>query len=57
MRRAAQKGEQEHGSDARQFVERQFYVDDSLASVATPEGAKSPHTYQRDVGRIQSASA
>lgn len=28
MRRAAQTGEKEHGSDARQFVERQFYVDD-----------------------------
>jgi len=39
MRRAAQKGEQEHGSDARQYVERQFYVDDGLTSVATPEEA------------------
>ncbi|XP_013856435.1 uncharacterized protein LOC106512341 [Austrofundulus limnaeus] len=39
MRRAAQQGEQEHGSDARQFVERQFYVDDGLTSVATPEEA------------------
>lgn len=39
MRRAAQKGEQEHGSDARQFVERQFYLDDGLTSVATPEEA------------------
>lgn len=39
MRRAAQQGEQEHGSDAKQFVERQFYVDDGLTSVATPEEA------------------
>ncbi|XP_026184465.1 uncharacterized protein LOC113143190 [Mastacembelus armatus] len=39
MRRAAQEGEREHGSDARHFVERQFYVDDGLTSVATPEGA------------------
>lgn len=39
MRRAAQVGELEHGSDARQFVERQFYVDDGLTSVATPEEA------------------
>lgn len=39
MRRAAQKGEQEHGVDARQFVERQFYLDDGLTSVATPEEA------------------
>ncbi|XP_035808144.2 uncharacterized protein LOC118470918 [Amphiprion ocellaris] len=39
MRRAAQQGEKEHGSDARQFVERQFYVDDGLMSVATPEEA------------------
>lgn len=39
MRRAAQQGEQEHGSQARQFVERQFYIDDGLTSVATPEEA------------------
>lgn len=39
IRRAAKKGEQEHGSDARQFVERQFYVDDGLTSVATSEEA------------------
>lgn len=39
MKRAAQKGEQEHGSDVRQFIERQFYVDDGLTSVATPEEA------------------
>ncbi|TWW54543.1 hypothetical protein D4764_0103490 [Takifugu flavidus] len=35
MRRAAETGEEEHGSDARQFVERQFYVDDGLTSVPT----------------------
>lgn len=39
MRRAAQQGEQEHGTDAKLFVERQFYVDDGLTSVATPEHA------------------
>ncbi|XP_036002193.1 uncharacterized protein LOC118565663 [Fundulus heteroclitus] len=39
MRRAAQEGEREHGSDARQFVERQFYVDDGLTSVATSQDA------------------
>ncbi|PWA27943.1 hypothetical protein CCH79_00020810, partial [Gambusia affinis] len=39
MRRAAEKGENEHGSDARQFVERQFYVDDGLISVTTPDEA------------------
>ncbi|KAK0155063.1 hypothetical protein N1851_002628 [Merluccius polli] len=39
MRQAAKQGEQEHGSDARQFVERQFYVDDGLTSVTTPEEA------------------
>lgn len=39
MRWAAQQGEQEHGSDARQFVEHQFYVDDGLKSVATLEEA------------------
>lgn len=39
MRRAPQTGEQAYGSDARQYVERQFYVDDGLTSVATPEEA------------------
>lgn len=39
MRRAAKEGEQEHGTDTRQFVERQFYVDDALTSVPTPEQA------------------
>lgn len=39
MRRAAREGEKEHGADAREFVERQFYVDDGLTSVATPEDA------------------
>lgn len=39
MRRAAERGEAEYGTDTRQFVERQFYVDDGLTSVATPEQA------------------
>ncbi|XP_022062446.2 uncharacterized protein LOC127534576 [Acanthochromis polyacanthus] len=39
MRRAAEEGEREHGTDAKHFVKRQFYVDDGLTSVATPEEA------------------
>lgn len=47
--RAAQKGEQEHGSDARQFVERQFYVDDGLTSVTIPEEAIDLLTRTREM--------
>ena len=39
LRRAAMKGEQQHGSDTRHFVEREFYVDDGLISVPTEEQA------------------
>lgn len=39
MRRAAETDEEEHDSDARQFVERNFYVDDGLTSVPTCEEA------------------
>lgn len=49
MRRAALKGEPEHGSDARNFVERQFYVDDGLTSVATPEEAIDPLTRTQEM--------
>lgn len=35
LRRAADMGEEEHGSDAKQFVHRNFYVDDGLTSVAS----------------------
>lgn len=49
MRRAAQKGEREHGSDARQFVERQFYVDDGLTSAAKPEEAIDLLTRTREM--------
>lgn len=49
MRRAAEKGEEEHGSDARQFVERQFYVDDGLTSVPTPEEAVDLLTRTREM--------
>ncbi|XP_056909568.1 uncharacterized protein LOC130537099 [Takifugu flavidus] len=38
MRRAAETGEEEHGSDTRRS-ERQFYVDDGLTSVPTGEEA------------------
>lgn len=57
MRRAAEKGEEEHGSDVC-LIERQFYVDDGLTSVPTCEEAVDlfdPN--QRNVGRIQSATA
>ncbi len=39
MRRAALHGENDHGSDAKHFVVRDFYVDDGLTSVSTPEEA------------------
>lgn len=32
LRRAAKQGEAEFGGDARQYVERDFYVDDGLKS-------------------------
>ncbi|XP_056107180.1 uncharacterized protein LOC130085444 [Rhinichthys klamathensis goyatoka] len=35
LRRAAQEGQKEHGQDAKQFVMRNFYVDDGLASFST----------------------
>ncbi|KAJ8353107.1 hypothetical protein SKAU_G00206740 [Synaphobranchus kaupii] len=41
LRRAAIKGEQQHGSDTRRFVEREFYVDDGLISLPTEEEAIS----------------
>ncbi|XP_071226640.1 uncharacterized protein [Salvelinus alpinus] len=39
MRRAALQGEKEHGSEPKQYVVRNFYVDDGLTSVATTEEA------------------
>ncbi|XP_056430806.1 uncharacterized protein LOC130369492 [Hyla sarda] len=39
MRKAAQKGAERYGQDAKHFVMRHFYVDDGLASANTPEGA------------------
>ena len=39
LRRAAEEGEREFGKDARQFVERDFYVDDGLKSLPTTEAA------------------
>ncbi len=41
LRHAAQDGEQEHGSDTHQFVERHFYVDDGLISLPNEEDAIS----------------
>lgn len=35
LRRVAKEGASEHGVDTLQFVERQFYVDDGLASLPT----------------------
>lgn len=39
LRRAAQHGEEHYGSDVRQFIERDFYVDDALKSVSTEKEA------------------
>lgn len=39
LRWAAQKGEEEHGTDAKQFVMRNFYVDDGLTSFSSDEEA------------------
>nr|XP_054596974.1 uncharacterized protein LOC129163443 [Nothobranchius furzeri] len=39
LRRAAQQGEEKYGEDVRQFVDRDFYVDDALKSVPTEEDA------------------
>lgn len=47
MRKAAQEGEREH--DSKRLVERQFCVDDCLASVATPEEAIDILTRTREM--------
>jgi hypothetical protein len=39
LRKTATEGEEKFGKDARQFVERNFYVDDGLKSTATPSEA------------------
>jgi limonene-1,2-epoxide hydrolase len=39
MKRAALQGEKEHGSEPKQYVVSNFYVDDGLTSVATTEEA------------------
>ncbi|KAM3938230.1 uncharacterized protein RB166_011994 [Leptodactylus fuscus] len=39
LRRTAQEGESEYGIDARDFVEKDFYVDDGLKSLPTEEAA------------------
>lgn len=49
MRKAAQEGEREHGTDAKRLVDRQFYLDDCLASVANPEEAIDILTRTREM--------
>lgn len=39
LRRAALQGEEEHGTEAKQFVLRNFYVDDGLTSFSTDDDA------------------
>lgn len=39
MRKAAEQGETEHGTDVKHFIFRNFYVDDGLASVAKEDDA------------------
>lgn len=39
LRRAAQQGEEKYGADVRQFVDRDFYVDDALKSVPIEQNA------------------
>ncbi|XP_053305886.1 uncharacterized protein LOC128468218 [Spea bombifrons] len=39
LKRSAQEGEAEYGSDVRQFVERDFYVDDCLKAMPSNETA------------------
>ncbi|XP_064462753.1 uncharacterized protein LOC135373586 [Ornithodoros turicata] len=39
LKRTALEGEREYGTDARRFVERDFYVDDGLKSLPTEEAA------------------
>ncbi|XP_042150458.1 uncharacterized protein LOC121838334 [Ixodes scapularis] len=38
LRKTAQEGEEEFGKDAREFVEKNFYVDDGLKSLPTADG-------------------
>nr|XP_055056164.1 uncharacterized protein LOC129440699 [Misgurnus anguillicaudatus] len=39
LKKAALEGEKEHGSDVKQFIERNFYVDDALVSLPTKHEA------------------
>ena len=39
LRKTAEEGEEKYGSEARKFVERNFYVDDGLKSVPTADEA------------------
>lgn len=41
LRRAAEAGQKDFGEDAKQFVIRDFYMDDGLKSLASPEDAIS----------------
>lgn len=38
-RQAASQGQEEHGTEAKQFVLRNFYVDDGLTSLSTDDDA------------------
>ena len=47
LRKTAEVGEQEFGSDAKEFVQINFYVDDGLKSSATPMlGAANLHLHK-----------
>lgn len=39
LKKAAMEGAKDHGSEARQFIERNFYVDDALVSLPTEQEA------------------
>ena len=49
LRKTAQLNESGHGKDARRFVEQNFYVDDGLTSLPTPDEAIDLLTRTRDM--------
>ena len=54
LRKTAQVGEDQFGSDAREFVERNFYVDDGLKSL--PGSEESIDLLQRTQGMLATAN-
>ncbi|KAM9296528.1 uncharacterized protein PAF06_017428 [Gastrophryne carolinensis] len=54
LRRTALSGEKEYGTDARHFIERDFYVDDGLKSLPTEEEAID--LLQRTQGMLSEAN-